>query len=370
MRYTIFIIIFFLFIGILIGANIYLPPRFAWYFEIDHTGLLYIVSVAITVFMIFGIIAFSNSMSTTGSIVYRIAAITLGVMLYVFISVLLIDILRLFVSWQPQTYGLAALSLALLVSVYGIWNSTNLKISEIEIPIPGLKKEINAMHLSDIHIGHFRGRTFLQKIVNETKKQNPDVVFLTGDLFDGKINLNPESLDPLTQLTVPIFFVEGNHDGYTGVNTIKALLRKIGINVLENEMVNWKEFQIIGLNHMLADSTAANMHASNDGSTIKNVLNTLSIEKNKPSILLHHSPDGIQYASEKGIDLYLSGHTHAGQMFPINYISEKLFEYNKGLHTYNGTSIFVSEGVGTFGPPMRVATKSEITLVKLIPKGK
>jgi predicted MPP superfamily phosphohydrolase len=317
--------------------------------------------------MIFGVMAFSNSLSTVGSIVYRIAAVTMGLMLYLLIAVIMIDILRLFTNWEPLTYGLMAISFALLVSIYGIWNSTNLKISGIEITVPGLRKEINAMHLSDIHIGHFRGKAFLQKIVDKTNNLDPDIVFLTGDLFDGRINLNEENIQSLKQIKAPLFFVEGNHDIYTGVGLIKALLRKNDIRVLENEMIRWDGLQIVGLNHMIADHNSVNIHTSKGGPTIEKVLQNLPINKEEPSILLHHSPEGIQYASDYGIDLYLSGHTHAGQLFPINYISDKLFDYNRGLHNYNGTRIYVSEGAGTFGPPMRVATKSEITLVKLVP---
>jgi predicted MPP superfamily phosphohydrolase len=306
-------------------------------------------------------------MSNAGSTIYKIAAITMGVMLYMLISVILIDILRLFSSWQPQTYGLTAISLALLVSIYGIWNSTNMKTSRIEIPIPGLKKEISAIHLSDIHIGHFRAKDFLGKIVDKTNSLDPDVVFITGDLFDGRINLTEENIQLLKHIKAPVFFVEGNHDIYTGVGEIKALLRKNDIHVLENEMVRWDGLQIVGLNHMIADHNSVNIHASKLGNTIQKVLQDLPIKKEEPSILLHHSPEGIQYASEHGINLYLSGHTHAGQLFPINFISDKLFEYNRGLHHFNGTHIYVSEGAGTFGPPMRIATKSEITLINLVP---
>ena len=367
MKQIVFIIIFLGFFGILIGANIYLPYRIGWYFNIESRWILNILSIGITLFMIAGIVTTSNAMSNIGSLIYRTAAITLGMMLYLLISVLLVDLLRIFTNWTPQIYGLISLSISIMISLYGIWNSTNLKTSQIDIPIPGLIKGIRAIHLSDIHIGHFRGKAFLQKIVDQTNKLKPDVVFLTGDLFDGRIRLKEESIQPLKQIEVPVFFVEGNHDIYTGVNKIKSLLRKNGIKVLENEVVNWDNLQIIGLNHMAADHNTVNMHASNDGPTIKKVLDNLPIVEEEPSILLHHSPDGIQYASDKGVDLYLSGHTHAGQLFPINYISEWLFPYNRGLHSYNGTKIFVSEGAGTFGPPMRVATKSEITIVKLMP---
>jgi len=85
-------------------------------------------------------------------------------------------------------------------------------------------------------------------------------------------------------------------------------------------------------------------------------------------VLLHHSPDGIKYANQHGVDLYLAGHTHAGQLFPIKYIAKLIFDYNKGLRDYNGTKIYVSQGAGTFGPPMRVGTISELTLLKLKPQ--
>jgi hypothetical protein len=319
--------------------------------------------------MIAGLMPFSNSTSKSGSFIYRLAAIILGLMLYVLISVLLADIILMFTDWTPTSYGLFAILLAFSISAYGIWNSTNLRTSTIEIPVKGLDKEILAMHLSDIHIGHFRGQNFLQKIVDQTNRHRPDVVFMTGDLFDGRINLNESNLQPLKDLKVPLFFVEGNHDIYTGAKVIKTLLRKIGSIVLENDIVLWNGIQIVGLNHMRADDVRMNIHASMNAPTIKNILRKLPIQKDKPSILLHHSPDGIEYASEQGIDLYLSGHTHAGQLFPINYLSEWLFTYNKGMHNFNGTTLYVSEGAGTFGPPMRIATKSEVTLVKLIPDG-
>jgi predicted MPP superfamily phosphohydrolase len=370
MRPVIFLFIFFLFIGLLVGANIYLPQRFAWYFGIGNTALLNIISVGITIFMIAGIIIFSNSISQTGSLLYRIAAITLGTMLYLLLSVLFVDLLHFFIQVEPRYYGIASISITILISIYGIWNAFNLKVTKLEIPVKGLVEEVRAMHLSDIHIGHFRGKDFLQKIVDKTNKQNPDVIFLTGDLFDGKIKIHEEIIEPLTRLKAPLFFVEGNHDGYSGVAKIKAMLKKNKIHVLANELVQWNGLQIVGLNHMLADHNSVNIHADGVRATIKSVLQILPIVKDQPSILLHHSPDGIQYASEKGIDLYLSGHTHAGQLFPINYISEWLFVYNRGLHNYNGTRIFVSQGAGTFGPPMRVATKSEITLVKLVPENK
>lgn len=247
-------------------------------------------------------------------------------------------------------------------------NSWNTQVTTQEVVVRGLTKPIRVMHLSDIHIGHFRGNNFLKKLVAKTNRENVDVVFITGDLFDGKINLTKEELLPLTQLQVPVYFVEGNHDRYTGVETIKQYLREINIHVLENKMETLGELQIIGLNHMRADSETFDMHAAGNHATIKSTLEKLAVDKNKPTVLLHHSPDGIKYANQHGVDLYLAGHTHAGQLFPIKYIANLIFAYNKGLHDYNGTKIFVSQGAGTFGPPMRVGTQSEITVITLKPE--
>lgn len=310
----------------------------------------------------------SNTTSSFGSLIYILAALTMGTFLYLFLSVLLVDIVRIFTNFSPKTYGLATLTLTFLVVVGGILNAWNFRITNQEIKLKGLKSEMRAMHLSDIHIGHFRGEKYMQRLVDKTNKQNVDVVFITGDLFDGRINLTREDLAPLKDLNAPVYFVDGNHDKYTGVKTIKSMLREIDVHVLDNEVTHFSELQIIGLNHMAADNKKFNMHASAKDATIESTLKSLNIFNNKPTVLLHHSPDGIKYANQHGIDLYLAGHTHAGQLFPVKYIAHLLFDYNKGLHNYKDTQIYVSQGVGTFGPPMRVGTISEMALLTLKPE--
>ncbi len=359
-----------LFIGILIGANIYLSQRLAWYFGVNRVWILNVLFGALTLYMFFGLIPFANAVTAFGQTIYIGAAITMGILLYLLLSVALVDLIRLVSAFSPQTYGVLALSLTLLISTYGAWNASQLKVTSLEVPVKGLKETTKVIHWSDLHLGHFRGKPHLDKIVEATNQQPVEAVFLTGDLFDGRIHLNPEVLEPLKKLDVPVYFVEGNHDGYTGPDTIKQMLRKAGVIVLENEVTQFRDMQILGLNHLLADEGKVNMHATGKGPTIKSVMDSIHLDDSKPSVLLHHSPDGIQYAEKRGIDLYLSGHTHAGQIFPITLVAGLMFDYNKGLHHYKNTCIFVSQGAGTFGPPMRVGTKSEITVVTLIPSEK
>ncbi len=174
-------------------------------------------------------------------------------------------------------------------------------------------------------------------------------------------------LAPFKEIKAPIYFVEGNHDGYSGSRDIKNLLAENGIIVLSNEKIEYCGLQIVGLDYLLPDRESVNtFHAPPAGVTMQEVLPTLDINTNKASILLHHNPIGINYAAENGINLYLAGHTHAGQLFPATIIAKWMFPYNKGLYQYNeSTQVYVSQGSGTFGPPMRLATQSEVTIIDL-----
>ena len=368
MRQIVPILFLVFFLAIIVSANIYLSKRFNFFFSIENTKILYFIFPALSVLMIFGMMPLSNTINGFGSLVYKTSAITMGFLLFLLLSVLVVDFAGIFLKTGATIKGFAALALTLSLTLGGIWNATNTKVKELEIPLPGLSAEIKAVQLSDVHIGHFCGTKTLEKIIALANSTNPDVVFITGDLFDGKIRLNDESFAPLGKLNAPVYFVEGNHDGYTGAAHIKQKLREIGVQVLENEVTHFSQLQIIGLNHMRADSSSVNMHAGATRATIQNTLEKLNLFPGKPTVLLHHSPDGIKYANQHGVHLYLAGHTHAGQLFPLNLIAKLMFDYNKGLHDYKGTKIYVSQGSGTFGPPMRIGTSSEIALFTLKPK--
>ena len=301
MRHLFPVLALIVFLAFVVGVNIYLSRRFSWYFGISHIKRLYIAFALLTLFMLGGIVAFTNSINPFGRIIYMLASLSMGFVLYLIMSVILVHVIQIFVSAKPVYFGMAAITLALIVAVFGIWHAYNLKTTSVEVPIKGLTKEIRALHISDVHLGHFRGKNFVQKIVDATKRLDIDVVFLTGDLYDGKIKINKEVISPFTQLAVPIFFVEGNHDGYSGSKRIKQELVETGVIVLENEVTNWGEFQIIGLDHMpipICGYDARGQHA-----TMQSIFPGLDIDKEKPSILLHHYPVGIKYASEQGIDL-------------------------------------------------------------------
>ncbi len=357
------------FLSLFVFATIYMSRRFGWYFGASSPKGYYWFFSLLVIIVLFINLGLTMATSGFAHIVYMISGVLLGLLTYLFFFTLLIDLIGLFVKVKPLYSGIASIGLATLVTAYGLIHAGNIRMTSIDVPIQGLTRPVKAMHLSDIHMGHYWSKAFFQQVMDLTNKQNPEVIFFTGDLFDSRYALKDSNLDPLNNLDIPFFFVEGNHDVYTGVEEIKEMVRRKGVIVLENETTSWGEFQIIGLNHMLADDEAFDMHATDEaGETVKSVLEKLDTDPDKPTILLHHSPDGDQYAEKAGVDLFLAGHTHGGQMFPGTLFAEALFKYNRGIHDFKSMKIFVSLGAGTFGPPLRVGTFSEITIVNLIPK--
>lgn len=366
MKFLPYVILSFI-LALLVLSVIYVSKKTIFVFEIENARFVYLGFSMFTTIFLLGFGLFINATGELGHSLYRTAALTMGTYLFLVFSFLIADGINLFVKQSPSIYGFIGFGLASIISVLGYWNASNIRVTPVNIPMQGLNQEVKAVHLTDIHIGHFRTNGFLQNIISKTNAQDPDVIFLTGDYLDSKYALNKKYFEPLRQLRAPIYFVDGNHDHATDNDSIVALMRSVGVKVLENEVTHLNGLQIVGLNYMLADRNSLDMHASGDNPTIAETLPRLDIDREKPTVLLHHAPNGIKYANKCGIDLYLAGHTHAGQIFPFNYFSDMMFEYNRGLHDFKGTKVFVSEGVGTFGPPFRFGTKSEIISLTLSP---
>ncbi len=318
--------------------------------------------------MLGGMLGLSTTPNLIGKYAFCLASILAGIMLYLLLSVVLVDLVNLGIKLSSRLNGFISVSLTAIVVIYGTIHASSPIVKEVRIPVAGLTKEIKAVHLTDIHLGHFRGKSHIEKITEIVNKINPEVIFHTGDLYDARSVFKEDALEPFSTLKAPHYFVEGNHDNYVDVMHVYGLLKKQGVKILENEVANFGELQIIGLKHMLADKESFDMHAPEEGHTIQEVLETMSIDQAKPTVLLHHSPNGLKYADEKGVDLLLAGHTHGGQMFPLTWIAKLQFKYNAGLYKFNDLLVYVSEGVGTMFSPMRVATNSEITLLQLVPK--
>jgi uncharacterized protein len=290
---------------------------------------------------------------------------------YIFLTLLLL--VHHSVQWKwplPGKWaGSAALVLALAITAAGALWADHLTVTETEIALPGLQKEVSVMHLSDVHIGHHRGRAWLEKIVAETNRRRPDIVLINGDLVDSDAALAPGVLSPLAGFKAPVYFVGGNHDNYVDTARAFELFTRHGVRVLHNEIVDTHGIRLVGLDYMNPDANTFDMHPSEDNRTIQKELPKLPLATDRPVVLMHHSPVGIDYVAAAGVDLMLSGHTHAGQIFPATLLTPLIFPLNKGLYTRGDTTFFVSGGAGTYGLRIRLGTTNEINLIRLKKRG-
>jgi len=291
--------------------------------------------------------------NTFTRVFYTAASAWMGISFYLLFFLIIYAVLSLFFKVPRESSGILIAILTTVISAYAIYNSYLLKNSEIELSLNGLKEDLRAVHLSDIHIGSIRNSGYLEKIVHETNKLNPDVVFITGDMVDGSARLHKHTFKAINSLKAPTFFVTGNHETYEGLDEVFRVLESTKLKILQNELVEFRGMQVIGVGY------------SFERNHLKNTLSQLEIKDEKPSILLYHLPRELKEASEAGINLQLSGHTHNGQMIPFNFLVKLIFPYISGLYEYQETRLYVSQGTGTWGPPMRLGSRCEMTLIKL-----
>ena len=151
--------------------------------------------------------------------------------------------------------------------------------------------------------------------MRETNRLQPDLVLINGDLVDAKSALEPGLLSAMARFSAPTYFTTGNHESYVDTERALEIISSYRVRVLRNEVVETHGFQLVGLDYMKADENTFDMHVVNK-LTIKEELPKIPLTRDKPVVMMHHSPVGLEYVSARGVSLMLSGHTHAGQMFP------------------------------------------------------
>lgn len=364
MNILINILVWLVFLSVVAGLIIYVSKNIANVFELTNVKMLYLFFTLVTIgFMV------STGMSTNIDNLFFIAFsyLTTGLFILLFGMIFVsafYQAANLFLKMQPSTARIFILvSLTLFVS-FTLWKSYTFNVKSITVPIAKLDRDVTFVHLTDIHLGHFRGAGYLDRIVDETLKQDPEFVLITGDILDSGADSAKELLAPLGRIDVPVYYTYGNHEVYAGLEKILEVIKSLDVKILQNEAVVQSGLRIVGLNYMNADSSSFDMHTVNT-QTIKETLPQIEITDDIPNIMMHHGPQGIKYANQHNIDLIVAGHTHGGQVFPFTLMAAKTFPYNKGLHNFNGTSIYVSQGAGTFLLPIRLGTENEITKITL-----
>lgn len=285
---------------------------------------------------------------------YMISSIWIGIAFFSVFVFLIYKFINIFFTIKPQLGSAIVLSFILIISIIALINGRKLKINSLDIPIKGLKKEIKIVHLSDLHIGAIHRKKYLEKVIQETNSLNPDVVVITGDLVDSSTVIKNGILSSINNINCPVYFVVGNHDIYEGLDHLLPILKKTKIKVLRDRISKFKGINFIGIDY------------SDFKKEISEKLDKMKIDKNEVNVLLYHAPVfKLRELEKKGIDLHLAGHTHNGQIFPFSLLIRLMYNYPRGLYQSKDSSIFVSSGTGTWGPPMRLGSFNEISLINL-----
>jgi predicted MPP superfamily phosphohydrolase len=375
-----------------IGAHLLLYKAVVRLFLIDSSGLrisllVILLLLSLSFMASFFMLQWQENWVTIGF--YKFAATWTALFLYLLLSVLLSWVI-ISAIWLAGTYpntrliAAGCLTIAVIFTGFGIWNAFHPSIKKLEFAfesLPDQWKDKTIVQISDVHLGHFHGARFLKNLLRSVNSLEPELVFITGDLFDGMTEDIAHFADGLNRFKARkgVYFITGNHETYIGVRRVLEVLSQTHIKVLKNEMVDINGLQVIGISYpgIRAMDDIQGLHKGDQSAPI-----------NDPRILLFHTPtnislgdgDGVDrhfstywvpdttysLARNMGVDLQLSGHTHAGQIFPFGHLTKLIYKnFDYGLQRLDGFSIYTTSGVGTWGPPMRTGNSPEIVAIKL-----
>jgi hypothetical protein len=298
-------------------------------------------------------------------IIYAVTAAWLGVLNFTFFAAVacwMVAGAASLLRWPLPRFQIAVVffAIALVAIVYGLINGRWIRVSRVTVrlrDLPEAWQGCTAALVTDLHLGPLFGAGFLRRVIARLRFLRPDAVFISGDMFDGSTLGADQLVAPWREFTASrgIYYVTGNHDEFVERTIFLDAVKRTGVRVLHNEKIIVDGLQIVGVH----DSEAE------DPTELSSILRQVQIDRMHPSILLAHRPINLSVAEAEGISLQLSGHTHGGQIWPWNLLVSRIYgRFAHGLSRLGKLQLYTSNGVGTWGPPLRVGTKSEIVLLQ------
>src|SRR6202140_4536493 len=296
---------------------------------------------------------------------YRAAAVWMGLVSFLFLAAVS--------SWI--TFGVARLAgvdlkfhrtvelpfgAAVVAGLYGVFNASWSRITRTTVRLANLPAAWHgrrAALISDVHLGHVRNGSFLRRLVAKILREEPDAIFVAGDLYDGTAIDARRAAEPLSDLVAPhgVYFVAGNHEQFGDDSKYLNAIAAAGVRVLSNEKVEVEGLEIIGV-----PDRSAGQHGR-----FASVLRDIGLDRDRASILLTHAPDHPEIAEAAGVSLQLSGHTHLGQFLPWSWMARRIYrQFVYGLSRIGKMQVFTSSGAGTWGPPLRLGSNPEIVMLE------
>ena len=343
MRSTTFLIFFSIVLIVYGCVNYYLFARGLQAFSLSQPMKRWYTAIFWTIVSSFivGSILERTAASAFSELIYRIGAFWIAFMLYLIIAVVLIDFIRIinhFFHFLPVFSQLMKLRMGVLVFsmvsvlvaggyINALWTKVNVVPITIHKKVTG-SKEVRILMASDIHLGALIGERREKHLLDLIQQQKPDLVLLCGDLVDGDIGpvLRKKLGRHIQEINTPmgVYAVTGNHEYIGGISHTLPYLKSINIRMLMDETVTLK-----------------------------------------PIIVMNHQPFNLQEAVDAKVDLHLSGHTHKGQLWPVIYLTNAIFELSWGYLKKGVTNFYVSSGYGSWGPPVRIGNRPEVVILDL-----
>lgn len=349
-------------------------------------GFNYIFKISPLVFwIIFWVLALSYIISmflnkfispNLTNFLYLIGSYWMGLLMYTLLTFPIIGIINIIISKSHLSNNLTdkyyiyqTILIALvfiIITTIGSFNAKNSYVTSFDIDIdkPSFKEPVNVIMVSDIHLGNIIKNKKLSNMVKEINDLNPDIVIIAGDIIDSDIkpflNTNMGREFSKIKSTYGTYATLGNHDLMTKAEKqIVRILEENSVKVLRDESILINDsLYIIG-----RDDITINRFSENDRASLLDL--THNLDKSKALIVIDHNPKYINESLNANIDLQLSGHTHKGQIAPGNLVTNKMFEIDYGYLKKDNLNVVVSSGYGTWGPPIRIGSRSEIVQMNL-----
>ena len=377
MKSSSFIIFFLIVISIYTLAHVYLYVRGIQAFSPQGTVKKWSVIgyIALASLFMIGMFLERTYSSVFSEWILKIGSTWLAFLLYFILTIVVIDIVRVlnyFFQFLPQFTHHAKVLLGISVFVFVgivvlVGHITALRVQVVQIPITIHKsvqgtKHIKILMASDLHLGAIIGESWEQKFLKIVREQNPDLVLLCGDIVDGDIApvLRKQLGTHIQDIQAPmgLYAITGNHEYIGGIDKALNYLERINIRVLRDEVIELENgIQLVGRNDLHSQI------ASYKRKPLDSLL--LQADNSRPIIVMNHQPYNLKEAVDNNVDLHLSGHTHHGQLWPFNYITNSLFELSWGYRLINQTHLYVSSGFGTWGPTVRLGNKPEVVVFSI-----
>jgi len=358
-----FLIFVAVFLSIYFGAHYFLYRRVADGFSLSGSALNYARAFFIIVSLAFIFDIFLRRQIFIYPVAW-IGVMWVGVMSISFTVMVLKLPFDFLLPGRKKELTVSALILIAAITGYSLYNDSRPPIvKELRIDMQNLPGELSGftvVQLSDLQISRLDDVRRLESIVKTVNEQKPDLIVITGDILDEPVDRLPEFVNPFKKLSAThgVIAVPGNHEHYAGMDSFEKFARQTGMTILNNQSTTVAGgIVIVGLD----DPTGRSYDDARE------ILEPLLADggKEKPIILLSHRPYYFEQAVKLGVSLQLAGHTHCGQLPPFDLLVRFYYKYPHGLHQNGFSYIYTTCGSGSWGPPMRFSSRSEIVKIVL-----